>query len=94
MYKSVHSSFVLFQQLGLSYSTWEVSEHKTVLGGSSESKKLNWNLFSNYRILIVGLYHVSYTMEEAVIKLLVLASLFGDFVQELAHGHDWYTQVN
>jgi hypothetical protein len=33
-------------------------------------------------------------MEESVIKFLVLASLFGDLVQELAHGHDWDTQIN
>jgi hypothetical protein len=33
-------------------------------------------------------------MEEAVIEFLVLASLFSDLVQELAHGNDWDTQIN
>ena len=33
-------------------------------------------------------------MEEAVIEFLVLTSLFGYLMQELAHGHDWDTQIN
>ena len=81
MYKSVNSSFILFQQLGLSYSAREVSEHESVLGGSSKSQQLDRNLFSDNCILVISFYHVPYTMEEAVVELLVLASLFSDLLQ-------------
>jgi hypothetical protein len=33
-------------------------------------------------------------MEEAVVEFLIFSSLFGDFIQELAHRNDRDTQVD
>jgi hypothetical protein len=64
------------------------------LGSGGESKKFDWDLFSENCILVISFNHVSNTMKEAVIEFLALSSLFGDFVQKLAHGNDWDSQVD
>lgn len=57
-------------------------------------KQLDWNLLIHDALHILSFDHVSDAKEELVIELFGLAGLLLYALEQLAHGHDWKTQVN
>jgi hypothetical protein len=78
----------------LTHCAWEVGEHESILSSGSKPQKLDRYFFSEYGIKVVGLHHISYTMEETMVEFLIFTSLFCDFIQELTHRNDRDTQVD